>query len=189
MYLFLDIETTGLEPEKHCVIELGAILLNDDLTEKARFHTYCRPTLSFDLWSPWCQEQHAKTGLDKKAIVEGSFVWASNFVGWVEEQGALNKDTVVAGASVHFDVSFMSFFPWKLLSHRRLDMSVLRLVDKAAGTGFFPKPAEGVAHTAIADIEFDIAQFKSAVKLFKLLKGATTSIELVHGQVNVLVAG
>ena len=41
--IVVDIETSGFNVNKNDLIELGAVLLNDDLTVKSEFHCYLKP--------------------------------------------------------------------------------------------------------------------------------------------------
>jgi oligoribonuclease (3'-5' exoribonuclease) len=41
MYLLLDLETTGLDPDRDCILEIGAIILDKDLQEIDRKEFVC----------------------------------------------------------------------------------------------------------------------------------------------------
>lgn len=165
-FLFLDIETTGLKPDDHTILELGGIMADAEFHELGRFQVTIRPDQPLNEWDPWCVEQHVKSGLLLEASRHGIDMSMAlyKFDEWARKLGA-DKETLLAGSSIHFDINFIEnveggFLEWceANLSHRRLDMSVFRALDKATGRDLLPKNADEMPHTVIGDLEYDVAQ-------------------------------
>lgn len=163
-FLFLDIETTGLDPDAHTILEFGAILTDEKFHELARFQSCIRPDQPLTEWDPWCVQQHIKSGLLQEASRQSSdlTVVLHKFDTWAHANG-VDKNTMLAGSSIHFDIDFIErseggFLEWceANISHRRLDLSAFRALDKATGRNLLPKNADEMPHTALADIEYDI---------------------------------
>lgn len=134
----IDIETTGLDPLKHRVLEVGAVIFdtnNGDFGQRVRGNwllTYPdQETLPI---SPYCAKLHTKSGLwdrylsgDKCIIFASDF--AIEFVKWLRINN-LNGPYTVAGKNFGtFDLQFLKqlrdFDHYVKLRHRCFDPSVL----------------------------------------------------------------
>lgn len=178
-FLFIDIETTGLDPERHEMLELGAVLTDDKFNELARFHTYIRTESALHEWDPWSVEQHIKSGLVLRSM---KGLCASDAVielgTWAEKAGC-DKETQLAGSSIQFDLSFMREVVGdfeeglKNFSHRRFDLSSFRTLDKLTGANLLPKQVDEMPHTALEDIAFDIEHAKKLLRIWEQFCPAT----------------
>lgn len=183
-FLFLDIETTGLplRPSQHHILELGAILVNDEFDQLGEsFHVVvasCEPPMA---WDTWCRNQHVKSGLVNDIylmgvpITEAALAFAVWFDDLVKTYELDKKKISVAGASVHFDRSFLDQTPGiaerlAALSHRMFDTSTLRTAFKVAGhydSVRLKQSSQDVAHRALDDVRYDIEQAKLMVSALK----------------------
>lgn len=184
--LWLDLETTGLDPYSCEVLEVAIVVTRDDLAPIDRFHAvtgqaaHVRPA---DV-DPFVLDMHAQNGLWVESIarhrvfredhvnretgVAGEIAWLDRqleaFV--VEKIGPRDPISAnrpkLAGSSVHFDLDFCRrHFPRfsALLSHRIYDVSAINeFAQRAAPEIHAARPREaGTAHRAMADIEHSIA--------------------------------
>lgn len=177
MYLWIDIETTGLELSKDKILEVAWFVTDEQLLKltegKTSFvHHELGSVVDRLMKNDFVLNMHQSSGL-----YEG-YIWAH------EGQGAMlrtedledaimksiesvNKDweetVMLAGASVHFDQGFLARDMPRLsemLSHRHLDTSSIRLMMKACGVNYMSVVKDRVAHRALDDIEetYDMAK-------------------------------
>lgn len=129
--VFLDLETGGLDPKEHQILEIQARVYREfQRGEDARFGCVIGPVgPNFDfLCGPWALEQHEKSGL----------LGACRFAHFTEERAdellAIFLDSflekgekaTLAGNSVHFDYGFIrERLPnsFKRFNYRLLDVS------------------------------------------------------------------
>lgn len=166
-YLWLDVETTGLDPSEDLLLEVAAWpTASDDPLDLAEGGLrrwvigHDHANLGMRMVDPVVWRMHGESGLLADVVESklGAEVVQKALVDLVEmpDPGA---DWHLAGNSVHFDLSFlradMPRFA-KKLSHRILDVSSFLLLAKSLGRDV-PRPP--VAHRAAADVESSIRQF------------------------------
>ncbi len=169
--LFLDIETTGLKPDAQ-LLELSCILVRfKDLVKINDFSILVKPSAPIidpTVWGPTAVEFHCKNGLLLDIVSKESFHEEAAFEKFVEYLGKCGlpaKSCVIAGSSVHTDVTFLKRLhkttnvklEWEKFSHRLLDLSTLRMMDKVNGTKFFEDKTDD-SHRAMGDCLHDLGQ-------------------------------
>ena len=161
MLAFLDLETEGLSPAKHRVLEVACIVTDDALTEVARFHRVCRTPTQFYELDEFIRDMHTKNGLWKETQIppsrtrtvtgdEYTGAWGIEFVDGAlaeflrDHAVKLGKDdkgrpTVdrpqLAGNSIHFDRGFMKVHMPNAeaeLHYRMLDVSSINELMRRA---------------------------------------------------------
>jgi len=180
-YLFwIDLETTGLEPEEDLVLE-GAWILTEfpyPYRELRRGGFLVgRSTVDVrTLMDPFVLEMHAKSGLledltrhqDKSTSlmdVEAELLELSR--DWPVSREEKNQKVVCAGNSVAFDKGFLkthlsSFYG--RVSHRAFDASNLMLTCRSMGMPQLPKPDETKAHRAGFDVQCSLEMTRACVR-------------------------
>lgn len=164
-FLWLDLETTGLNPKTCRVIEVAAIITSDNHIPRDKFQAvvYQNPHVG---WEGIALEMHKKSGLYQLATAKEA----------VDERDAMNglynflakncakpeNKVFLAGNTVHFDRSFINeqwpnLMPW--FSHRHLDVSSFKVFAEGHGIHKFGGPNATPAHRAMDDIEHSIKEF------------------------------
>lgn len=175
--LFLDLETTGLDPDHHQIIEVGAILMGAGLVhEYGRLHFLInppRPTRMLDTI-----DMHRASGLYEAVQGGTCTVYAAEesiLEYLVQAERVATKTLEIAGFSIHFDRSFLRVHMPRLhgwLSHRMIDVSTIRSLHRR-WIGEPRKQAQ--AHRAIADCEEAIAELRTYRALFEAAPASVPS--------------
>lgn len=162
--LFLDLETTALDPrEGAAIMEVGVIITDWALQVLDTKHWLVKPPPG-TRWDTWACVQHGLSGLtydagrigQSRAVVEAAFcdVLDQHWPGCANQR---HKRPVLAGNSVHFDRRWLAaLMPdvERRLHHRHLDLSSVWLfADLVAGLDGAQRPRREVAHTALEDLK------------------------------------
>jgi oligoribonuclease len=150
--IWLDIETTGLDPVNDKILELA--MFNDEtgyVFERVFYH-------DGEGLPPFILDMHTKNGLLSECarsevlpceIEANAVAWLP---GYAEEHEGVDKDVQLAGSSVHFDLSFLRVHMPILagaFSHRLFDVSAIKLFCERLGMRPISKAN---AHRALDDI-------------------------------------
>lgn len=157
-YLFLDLETTGLESEYDQILEIAWILTDYEFNELDRDQAVVGYKVDLDGIHPNVETMHRVSGLYDEVMRD--------------PQGAVrfpdvDKHTILAGSSVHFDRGFMAedFFHGLInvhdrISHRHLDLSSIAMMLDFHGA---PRKCQSeIPHRAMSDIEADLKYAREA---------------------------
>jgi oligoribonuclease len=164
--VWLDMEMTGLEPDRDRVIELAMVITNSQLEviAESAVWTVHQPDAILDAMDDWNKKTHGKSGLIAKvkaSVLDEAAVEAQalDFLKRYVPQGK----SPMCGNSICQDRRFMARHMPKLevyFHYRNLDVSTLKELCKR----WTPEIAKGVKkggkHEALADIYESIEELK-----------------------------
>jgi len=144
-YLWLDLETTGLSPTDDRILQVAWGFTDErfrELTEvKSRVVTIDRETWDLIKANPFVQDMHSKTGLLEKLTGEGTLILSDIEEEIIADILKIRRGApTLAGASVHFDQSFLSVHMTRLTDHLHY-----RIFDTSTLQAFF-RDALGYEH-------------------------------------------
>lgn len=175
MFVWTDLETTGLEPTENRILALGILITDDAFREVARaeWPVYADPSCpEVRAMSDFVREMHTRGG-----TLERSFAspWG---LGSVEQHACALIDAhagapaveirtrpCMAGNSVAFDRAFIALHMPELArryNYRLLDVSTLKVLAMATvpGAREWNDSRPPAPHTPLADLEGSIAELE-----------------------------
>ena len=162
-YLALDLETTGLDPSTCAILEVAAVVLDEDLVELDRFVGSVDCAVRFlEEAAHEVLRMHIETGLVTRLATDDWWVGRDEHGSApdvVEHKLHALLDTfperpILLGSSVHFDRGFLrEHMPnvERRLHHRHVDASSFKLMAPE-----LPWPKPKVAHVAEHDVDCSI---------------------------------
>ena len=164
--VWLDMEMTGLDPERERIIELAMIVTDSNLVSIAESPVWVvhQPDTLLDAMDDWNKSTHGKSGLidkikastmDEAAVEVAALAFMQEFTS--------KGGSPMCGNSIGQDRRFMVSYMPKLedwFHYRNLDVSTLKELCKRwkpeVAKGFIKK----AEHTALADIRESIEELK-----------------------------
>ena len=107
-YIAIDLETTDLDPKKGDIIQIGAIVINEDFTTGETFNSYIKP-LS-DYRNPRAMEVN---GISEETLATApSSVWGLEL--FEHFALAVDRRPVLASWGAYFDIPFLEAYYEKI---------------------------------------------------------------------------
>lgn len=193
-YLILDLEMTGGETGYHDVIQIGAVLANDDWKTLSEFQSLVYPAHEENFTSA-AEEVHGISMADLEAAPM-PYELLENFETWIRKQlkrqaSVSLTDIVVCGQSVINDINFLDQmyadqnlewpFSYRLVDLMSLSVVFYQIFDAnkmqrpksyslKAVSAFFGLQREDVTHNALEDARLTYQCFKKYFELIPKLK-------------------
>ena len=166
MLVWMDLEMTGLDPNRERIIEIATIVTDSDLRVIAEGPVCVirQPQELLDAMDEWNQEHHTASGLLERMLVDGvSELEAEAVTLAFIEQYVDEKTAPLCGNTIWQDRRFLSRYMPTLesyLHYRMIDVSSVKELAyrwRADVAKSFTKKNE---HTAMADIRESIAELR-----------------------------
>jgi len=177
MYLWIDLETTGLDPDNDRIIEVGWMLTDHhEVVEPAQSVLITPDKIAWELMQQdlFVQTMHTENDLLKDMDMFGTIMVDDAEDQILEELQKHNlAKPILAGASVHFDRSFIRNWMPRLdrkLSHRHMDVSALRMFFDSQGFHSYGEKTRPTVHRALEDVEDSYKLFCTYAELTQELE-------------------
>lgn len=155
---WLDIETTGLDPERDDILELGIVITDSKLVELARASWVLGDARDpADIRDPEVRKMHEESGLIDELYSSGCEIGQvqNEALTFIRAHGA--EQSPMCGASVHFDRSFIRAGMPELFAafhYRNFDVSTFKVWAALLGVEL---PQKRGVHRVLPDLEDAIA--------------------------------
>ena len=182
--LWLDLETAGLDPARHAILEVAAAVadLSAPLDIGPMLHAVLRVAAPYaeqlacedvvaDIGpgaeiDPVAREMHERSGLLAECATASANLWTfrDRLLDMVREATVDGELPILAGSSVHFDRGFLKVYMPRVeaaLSYRNYDARTIQLFCRSLGMPSQPKAG---AHRAVADILESIEHVRACIQ-------------------------
>lgn len=190
LLVWLDLETTGLNPQRCSIIQMGIIITDNDLNEvDAAEWLILPPGPAHEIeWEEGAQKMHEATGLYKEITerlgppLRPAVYVLPDALAFLGRYFTADFRPMLAGNSVHFDWRFLAYSNGGLFAelarrffHRHYDASAVmewsRRTLKVTPRWSRPK-GEGRPHTALADLRETLADMRLLREDMRGIRGA-----------------
>jgi oligoribonuclease len=161
-FLWLDMEMSGLDEKKDVILEIAAIITDNDFNFVDSYHRIIyQPQEVLDNMDDWCKKTHGKSGLTEEVktgiLLHHSEMEICEFV--TKHFG--KERAILCGNSIHQDRKFIDQYMKdfaKLLHYRIVDVSSFKEIFRRKYNMEFKKTTD--AHRALGDVEQSISELK-----------------------------
>jgi oligoribonuclease len=160
--IWIDLEMTGLFPDKDRIIEIAVVVTDAQMTKRVEGPVFAvhQSDATLDAMDAWNKGTHGKSGLidrvkastiDEAAAQAQTIAWLSQFVP--------KGKSPMCGNSICQDRRFLANYMPQLeafFHYRNLDVSTLKELARRWKPEILPGFSKAQAHTALADIHESI---------------------------------
>jgi oligoribonuclease len=168
LLVWMDLEMTGLDPERERIIELACLITDGQLQPVADGPELVihQPEDVLAAMDDWNKRHHGQSGLIER--VRASTVTEAEaeaaVVAFIDQHCAPKERPPLAGNSIHQDRRFIHKYLPKLdarLHYRMIDVSTVKELGRRWYPALYDKrPSKNEAHRALDDIRESIAELR-----------------------------
>lgn len=170
-FCFVDLETSGLRPDKDKILEVACVITDDKLNEIESYSAVPNvfiPSLEMD---EWCLSTHTKSGLLEEVAKSTTTIEEieGHLIRILRRHFPVSRPAL-CGSSVHFDRSFIQAqMPqiFKKLHYRNIDCSSFMLAISMFHKFQLPELRETAVHRALPDIRDSVQYLKQYLERFQ----------------------
>lgn len=164
--IWLDLEMTGLHPEKDVILEIGTVITNADLTVLAEGPVFAihQSHAVLDGMDPWCVEHHGTSGLTERCRTSTvTLAQAEQETLQFLQKHCPPSKLPLCGNSIGQDRRFLAKYMPKLndfFHYRNIDVSTIKELVRRWYPHKMNAPAKKQTHYVMDDILESIAELK-----------------------------
>ena len=158
--VWIDLEMTGLEPDRHVIVEVAAVVTDAELNildEGLDLVVHATEEQLGEM-DDFVTAMHAKSGLDKEIRQSSTTIEEAEdaVLELLQKHCDPNHPAPLAGNSIATDRTFIRAYMPRLdaaLHYRMIDVSTIKeLARRWHPRAYFNQPDKGMAHRALQDI-------------------------------------
>lgn len=165
--VWMDLEMTGLEPERDVIIEIATIITDDHLNVIAEGPVVAvhQPDLLLEAMDEWNTRTHGESGLVER-VRNSSFDTAAaeqQTIEFLREHGVQPGSSPLCGNSIHQDRRFLVKYMPTLeayMHYRNIDVSTVKELAKRWKPEVVDSFVKSGSHQAMDDIRESIAEMQ-----------------------------
>ena len=164
--IWMDLEMSGLDPDRNTILEIATIVTDGDLTVIAEGPVLAvhQPDVVLDGMDHWNREHHAASGLvkrvrDSRLSMHEAELQTLDFV----RRFSPERTSPLCGNSIHQDRRFLARYMPRLdayLHYRNIDVSTIKELARRWYPNGPQPPEKKHAHLALDDIRESIAELR-----------------------------
>jgi oligoribonuclease len=164
--VWMDLEMTGLDPEKDTILEVATLITDDTLAVQAEGPVLAirHPPSTLDVMDQWNREHHAASGLTGRVLASTiSMAEAEAQTLAFVKQYCGARSSPLCGNSIWQDRRFLARYMPTLegyLHYRIIDVSTLKELVRRWYPGGPQPPEKQHAHRALEDLRESIAELR-----------------------------
>jgi oligoribonuclease len=164
--IWLDLEMTGLEPERHAIIEIGSVVTDGQLNVVSEGPCFVihQPESVLALMDEWCVKQHGQSGLTQK-VRDSQITLAQaemQTLAFLREHCA-ERTSPLCGNSISQDRRFLDRYMPTLnafFHYRNVDVSSIKELVRRWYAPELQAPEKRKTHHVLEDIRESIEELR-----------------------------
>lgn len=164
--IWIDCEMTGLDPDRHVLLEIATLITNNklDIIAEGPVLAIRQPESDLKLMDAWCTRTHTRSGLLERVRTEGVALYdAEKQTLRFARRYCHVRSSPLCGNSIGQDRRFLVKYMPELHSffhYQSIDVSTVKQLVKRWYGRKYQSPAKNDRHLALWDIRDSIAELK-----------------------------
>ena len=164
--VWIDCEMTGLDPDRHVLLEIATIITDNDLNIVAEGPVFAirQPESALKRMNNWCARTHARSGLLERVRTEGvSLRTAGKETLRFLRRHCRIRASPLCGNSIGQDRRFLARYLPELhdfFHYQSIDVSTVKQLVKRWYGRKYAAPKKAGRHLALHDIRESVAELK-----------------------------